>query len=83
MSKFEMMHHQELKFYVKGLYAEQIAYNMRKRIFSRFNIRPDIEIGGFNDDEKRPIKVRLFATSQILIDVSEFINQSFDFGISE
>lgn len=83
MSKFEMMHPKELKFYVNGLYAEQIAYNMRKRIFSRFNIQPDIEIGGFSDEDKRPIKVRLFATSQLLIDISEFIEKSFDFGISE
>lgn len=83
MSNFEMMHPQELKFYVKGLYAEQIAYNMRKRIFSRFSTQPDIEVGGFRDDDEREIKVRLYATSQLLIDISEFIEKSFDFGISE
>lgn len=81
MEKIKDRAFNQMKYVVSGRAANLIAIDLRKVVASKFGLQPEIEIGGFSDDETRQIKMTLFGPRMLISEIMKYIDDHYDFEI--
>lgn len=81
MDKIKSRAFNQSTYMAPGRAAELIAADIRKVVFSKFDVQAEIEVGGFSDDESRQVKVTLFGSRQTIAEVVKYVHDNYDFEI--
>lgn len=81
MEKFKDRAFHQTRYTVSGRAANLIAIDLRKVVASKFGLQPEIEIGGFSDDETRQIEMTLFGPRMLISEIMNYVDDHYDFEI--